>query len=430
MPQTKINYRVIILPILLIIGIAALPLVFWPWGLIKYEIPRVWFIQRWIETMCIMGLIFSPVLFRSRRIDKSVLYYTVGFMIVAFMSSILGVDPIKSIWGNYYRADGLITFVHLLGFTLFLFLFWQDNWSILLTKGIVFGSLLTNILTLISAFQLFILRDGRVMHWENGALGATFGNPNFLAGYLVVTLPFLMYLLDKFKKKRNRMIMVGAIIIQTTTIGFTQSWGGITGVVIFWYGWLMFSKNKYKFLYTGIFLGIIIIFLGLYGSNYQKVGFVAQSRERIFRRILLGVIKRPLLGFGWANIDYAFEKVDWPIKFEHDVYVDKAHSMILEVLATTGVVGLIAYILLIGRVAYILIKRLIKYDDLWIKTLLLSFLLYLFHSQTNVISVGEELIFWLIVGIVGSRLFVTGFEVEGDRVDAVSFTRGFGPVFE
>ena len=43
----------------LVIGLFVLPFVYWPWAAIPYEIPRVWFVQRWIEGLGILGCIIS-----------------------------------------------------------------------------------------------------------------------------------------------------------------------------------------------------------------------------------------------------------------------------------------------------------------------------------------------------------------------------------
>jgi hypothetical protein len=45
--------------------------------------------------------------------------------------------------------------------------------------------------------------------------------------------------------------------------------------------------------------------------------------------------------------------------------------------------------------------------DPWSSTLLIVLLVYLFHSQTNVISIGEEVIFWLVVSQVFSNKTLT-----------------------
>lgn len=401
MRPKKIFFKAIYLPVILSLGFAILPVFYWPWGIIKYEIPKVWFVLRFIEILCFLGLISKLPDIRPRKIDRVLLIALTGFMIFGFISSFTGVDFSKSILGNYYRGDGLITLTHLLALTLCLFLFWEEKWNIQLSRGIVFGSQIISLWTIILAVQFYILGNRSISGWENGAIGATFGNPNFLAGYLLVTLPVTVYLLKRLRKQQ--IMLVAAITIQILAIWLTHSWAGIIGSVLFLYGWLLLSKTRHKVIFSFIFFGIIAVLSFLYINNYKKTGFIAQSRMRIIRKTLLGISIRPITGYGWANADYAFEKIDWPIKLDHDVYIDKSHGMILEVLATTGIAGLIFYLILITRTGYLLIRKFKKNNNYWFKSLLLIFFLYLFHSQTNVISIGEELIFWSVVGIAGSN---------------------------
>lgn len=135
----------------------------------------------------------------------------------------------------------------------------------------------------------------------------------------------------------------------------------------------------------------------------QQGRIVAEGRERIFMKLSLSFLKRPLLGWGWANVDRAFKASDWPIKFESDIYLDKAHSHLLEVLVTAGIFGFISYL----SILYFAGKRLIetmrkKTNTIWFKTLLVSFLLYIIHTQTNVVSVAEDALFWIVVGIIAA----------------------------
>ena len=133
-------------------------------------------------------------------------------------------------------------------------------------------------------------------------------------------------------------------------------------------------------------------------ANSQS--FIAEGRMRIYRNIFTGALKRPLFGYGWANVDSAFESSVWPLKFNNDVYVDKAHSEFLEIFATTGIPGLIIYLILIGSVLIKLWKsHKTSTDKDWEITLISILILYLFHSQTNVISITEQIIFWIIIGV-------------------------------
>ena len=119
------------------------------------------------------------------------------------------------------------------------------------------------------------------------------------------------------------------------------------GTILFIIGNLALGRERVKKLVSIIAILSFVLLFFLYFKQAKSLGFVAEGRERIIRKILLGVAKKPIIGWGWANVDYAFEEGIWPIKLEHEVYVDKAHSMFLEILTTTGIIGLSVYIFLL-----------------------------------------------------------------------------------
>ena len=101
------------------------------------------------------------------------------------------------------------------------------------------------------------------------------------------------------------------------------------------------------------------------------------------------------MGYGVANVDYAFNDGTWPIAVNSDVYLDKAHSTLLETFLTGGFTGLIAYL---GVIVWLLdtlktTRRSVR------RIMLLLLALYLFHAQTNVISISQELLFWLVFSL-------------------------------
>jgi O-antigen ligase len=139
--------------------------------------------------------------------------------------------------------------------------------------------------------------------------------------------------------------------------------------------------------------GMAALFVGGGFVIISRPGVEADSRWRILNRSVMAWQARPWLGWGFANVDHAIESTVWPMPYLHDIYVDKAHSIFLEVLVTTGVVGLVTYAGLAAAVVWRLRRN---------RWLLSVALLYLLHSQTNVISINEEFVFWWLVGIAGS----------------------------
>ena len=109
-------------------GLLVSPLVFWPWAAVAYEIPRVWFINRWIEILLILTVItYQKDLFKKILSSlNSITLLIIIFLAVGCIASLFGADLPKSLIGNYYRGDGLITYLHLAVFSIVVSLIWQD----------------------------------------------------------------------------------------------------------------------------------------------------------------------------------------------------------------------------------------------------------------------------------------------------------------
>jgi O-antigen ligase len=319
-------------------------------------------------------------------------------------SSFYGIDLAKSFWGNYYRADGIFTLVHYVLFFLFIVLYFKKEWVTQTIKTVSYSSIILSIWSLATVLIALFFPNSeyvRLFTWDN-SMTLSFGNPNFLAGYLIVTLPFLAFLYDKQTKIRRALLYMIAIVIQIIALLLTQSRAGFLCIILFTVGWLMVKKQKYsKTFLLLLFIGIVssgVIYLNQNINTNDSTIVIAEGRERIFRKAFMAFQKKPALGWGWANFDYAFNSVDWPLKFHNDVYVDKAHSSILEVLTTTGLVGFFFYLLIIIAV----IQNYYQSKSKEHKYLLFSYILIVIHMQMNVVSINEEMFFWLLVAIAAS----------------------------
>lgn len=366
-------------------------LFWWPTAPIPFEVPKVIFFLWFTRILVIIFVVSFFIRRKLWKLNLKLIIPVLIFAVWATISSILGVDISKSFSGNYYRIDGLITLYELIGFAILVSYFWSEKYKKILSLTFFASTLLLSALTLTEILT----------HKFGLGSASTFGNPVFLAGYLVCSLPLYNYFLyhTKFHDFWKTLLYLFPIL----TIFLT----GITGAIAVLVVYLGFEtarkiNNRYRliFIITGFVVSIIIV--SVWFLNFRKDRILNfQGRDRIYHRVVAGVLIRPVFGWGWANVDYAIQSNVWPIKINDDVYIDKAHSGLLEILATTGIPGLSIYLYFL----YVFFKELIgKYkkpsDRLWSFTLLSAAALYIFHSQTNVISIMEEIIFWLILGIV------------------------------
>ncbi len=375
-----------------LIGLMVLPLVFWSKAEIKYEIPRVIWFEWWVKLLTILVLIKIKERSKGRK-DFKLVWLVWLWLTVAVITAIMGVDFAKSLLGNFYRRDGLLTLFHLVGLFLVIFISWRKSWRrptiIALSTG----------MALVSGWAVI---EG-VKTARATAIGVSFGQPNFLAGYLLVGMPFLGYLLAKSKKLWQKVSCLILLGLQIAAIGLTHAKAGILGTgIAFGLWWWLKQKRYWRFFGIAFGVGLLILGVSYLGLNKKIDPRTPEDRRRIWVKVFLGAVKRPIIGYGVANVDYAFEAAEWPYRTNkgQDIYVDKAHSQFLEVLATTGVIGLGVYLWLLGSVGWRLYKDRTK---LWEMTLLIVLGLHVFYTQINVISIAQEVLFWLVLGVVAGE---------------------------
>lgn len=331
----------------------------------------------------IFGLYFIYVFLRNKKdwlLDKKILVVAAMFVTIAVISSLLGSDSIKSLIGNYYRKDGLLTLFQLVGFSFLISYFWKEKYRKLISTAFFGSSLLFSLLSIFG-------------------LNTTFGNSIYLAGFLSVSLPFGYYL---YKVTDNKLYLLGLLLI-IYSIFLLGVIGGILTVFLFTI-LLILIENKSKMKYFAISIPIVLglIFFSNWVREYQLLNnssFIFEGRQRIFRNLIVAFTNKPFTGYGWSNVDYAFESVVWPAVINDDVYLDKAHSEFLEVLVTTGIIGFALYFALLIQLLGKNYRQYKKTKDAWYMTICSVLILFIFHSQTNIISITEQLILWLIVGL-------------------------------
>lgn len=378
--------------VVIFFGLLALPLFFLKDAPTGFEILKVKLMLVWVVIFSLLTLI-KVLIFHNLEEIKKIHFLVMVWFGVVFLSSVFGEDFRKSVFGNYFRWDGLVTIYALLGLFFCLSLNKKQEWKLFALWGVA----LSNIFSSIWAIMQMVLKT------ENGFFGqgAGFGQPVFLAGYLIVSTPLLWLIIDETKNKITRFFLfLLTIVLVFGGLLATKSLVAMVCFPILILGLgLIKGKINWKLV---VFLVFLFLFFGV--IKYSKElklgeglgsGLVYEGRERLFRKSWLAFLQKPVLGWGVANFDKAFDAVDWPIRINNDIYADKAHSNLVEMLVTGGLITLGAYFLFLKQLLMNLYLRMNRGGGF----LLLSVLMYLIQSQTNVTSVSEEVLFWVIVAL-------------------------------
>lgn len=410
----------------LIFSLFALPLIFFPYTYLSFELPKV-LVFYLFSILMLGGLILGkPHSFKLNLIHLLVLLF-ISWLILA---SILGIDFEHSFWGNYFRRQGIITWIGY--FIIFIasgIAFQKDHFKIQASWAVIFGALAVSILALSQFISLYFLGNlGQLLY--SGRIISTFGQPNFLASFLVMSLPFFWYLQLSYigakkhliakqqsffiaKQQSFFIILTGALVILATILTFSRSgWLALTVLLLMWglYHWKMF---------LGLLTGVIILYALLANlfpllvfrewSRFQvDLGTVwsAENRTLIAERSSELISKKPLFGYGAENFILAFPQVvesdDLGLK---DIVIDSAHNLFLDIAVETGIVGLTIFILILLAVFAKGLKSLGTQKSNFTAILLVVIIVFLISHQFSPLSLVPLLLFFISAGAVAGPAF-------------------------
>lgn len=343
--------------------------------------------------------IIKTITAKKINFKKTYLAIPLGLYLVSHLiSSLFSIDLHTSIWGYYSRFhEGLLaTISYLLLYfaavsnlkkadVLRIFYFTLASGSIVSFWGILehFGS---------SPSCYFITGSGGVDCWiqdVKNRVFATLGQPNWMAAYLnILILLSIGFVLnaDKFKNAFLKYIFYLLPAIFFVALLFTKSRSGILGLIaglaVFTLGFVYKNRQNLRlsigkpFLILTLSLGILTIVFGLPFAQTEKLSLeslissrkteqakplpktsdgyidIGISESGDIRNIVWkGALKiwerYPLFGSGVETFAYSYYK-DRPVEHnmvsEWDFLYNKAHNEYLNILATTGIVGMIAYL--------------------------------------------------------------------------------------
>lgn len=376
-----------------------------------FELPKMTFV--YLMTIFILTLWLLRMVNHSRIIfTRSPLDIPIAiFLASQILSTFFSLDPHTSIFGYYSRFHGglLSTFSYITLFYVFI-----SN-----VPNNQFKNSLTTLLTSATLASLYafpehfghspscamITGNFNATCWvqdvQNRIFG-TFGQPNWLAAYLItlifIPIGLLLHSLHNTKLKLTigHTAYAAITILFFLTLLFTKSRSGLLGLaigsVVFVTLLLTQSKLPRQKIIKQLTLllacaGLLFLFFGRnvipqlnpylpqfspakiqnpssniqIGTSLETGGTSSGEIRRIVWKGALDLWQKyPLFGSGVETFAYGYYQVR-PIEHnlvsEWDFLYNKAHNEFLNILATTGIIGFLAYLLLIGSILITSIKK-------------------------------------------------------------------------
>jgi len=395
------------------------PLVFAANTFELFEFPKMYFV--YIAGITIIWL------FLITRIggDKKVLWpgkVILLFLLIYIVSTVLSSHPYTSMWGYYKRFNGgLASVLVFVG----LYIVAKNEFNRQQLKHLAEVACLSLIpVSLYAIFQHY----GIITNiWGANVMErvtSTFGQPNWLAAYVVMLIPIILY---RVLEAKNRVFWIILYSLAFVTLWLTYSLSGILGFVAGTaaFGYLNRARLKtaivpfavlaafsisFAFLNPGIFKGklqdvffdlkrIVQTHVQVYAQteseqteqeyNVSDPGFIRFELWKGTVNLITSSTKTMLIGTGPETFPYEFTKFRSPeinYSSEWNFVINKPHNYYLELLSTIGFIGTFFYLLIISR-------SILRKDKFFTPGLLALYATNIFGWPV----VAPSLLFWLFL---------------------------------
>lgn len=295
------------------------------------------------------------------------------FVFIIGLADISGVNPLKSIWSNYERMEGLVLLIHLLGFLFVIS-------SVLKTEKLWHRFFNTSVVaSVLMGFYGMLQLAGKVDTHQGSRLDGTFGNSAYMAVYMLFSIFLTLFLYARKERGSLWKWFYGfAIVLQTVILYYTATRGALLGLIV---GGIVsglfvviFEKENIrlkKFCIGGL-VGIVVLaglFLGIKNTSFVQQSPVlkrfadislqentTKARFMVWGMAYEGFKENPILGWGQENFNYVFNKYYNPGMYGQEEWFDRTHNVFFDWLIAGGLLGLLGYLSLFGAVLYYLIK--------------------------------------------------------------------------
>lgn len=318
-----------------------------------------------IEILAVFWIVFILKFPENRPRKSWISYGLLAYFFVILLSSFTGVDFNLSFWGDVERMLG---FFHILHFLILYFIIisvfrdWKD-WRLLFIASVV-----------IAMFE-------SVTVFTEAKMYGTIGNSAYVAGYLIFNMYFCFLLFFKEKQEKVlRWLYLLPLFLMFPAFLKQDISGAVVGLgfsiicLFFLYG-ILAKNKKIKITTITVFLALVIIgsLLMIYKDkpalknnkylrpitdiSFQKNTF--QTRLISWKAAIADYKNQPFLGTGYGNYAITFDKyfdASFYTFTRSETYFDRAHNNLVDILATTGILGLVAYLSILIAIAYYLIS--------------------------------------------------------------------------
>lgn len=349
------------------------PLLFNSAFLFPFISTKTFYFRTLVEIALIFYLPLIALSPQHRPVRSPLIWAVAAYGTILAFTSIIGVNPYRSFWGNIERGEGLLTLSHLGAWWIMVISLFRTRraWIGFLSATAVVGVLESGYALL----QRIEVPWPWVIYSGASRISGTIGNPAFLGSYLLLLSLVILLLFFQVKQHALRWLLLILIGFEMALVYQTQTRGTLLGIAI---GLLVLAVlfitlnpalvHKRKTVNLRLIAIGLIMFVCAAGTilwasresdwieNFPALRRIAsispnditvQSRFYAWDSSWKGWRDRFLLGYGYENYHIAFNKYFHPEIFldqGSQLWFDRAHNILFDQAVQAGLLGLLSYI--------------------------------------------------------------------------------------
>lgn len=409
------NIRVSKIQTVLFLFLLFLPAVFNPWGNSVFVIPKLFFLK--IITITLFFIIITNFgISNTFIIPRTPLLLPVLLLLTS--------NAISTIFSYHFRTS-----YHEFENQIFFILFYFISLLILHKKKVINYSIIVSITvtTLISVYAILQTLKIDFVLWSDPTVSvrpsSTLGNPNFLAAYLSIIIPFLFYQLFTSGMFISKFFLSISTILIFTVLAHTYTRGGwISAVISLTVFFILCNKYNKKDLRKNlhylvlIFVSTLVIF---YFLNHKKIEI--EKREfNLFKRAT-SISPSSYVRLNLWNDSLYLIRDGFPLGFGLDVYPlvypkrrsveisrlqaetalpEHAHNELLQTFVCEGIIGGFSYLFFLIVLFTSSFKNILKGTNNCLSiTIFSSLLAYLVQSLVNPKVTDIKFLFYFLASL-------------------------------
>ena len=264
-----------------------------------------------------------------------------------------------------------------------------------------------------------------------GRVVSLFDNPNVLAIYLIMILPFAMYMMIQASRGRAKLLGLISVISIMLCIIFTWSRGAwlaaILSITLFL---LIYSKKTVRYLFLG---GLTLPFVAFFlpqsiVRRFASIGDISDS-STLYRVYTWKGSIRIVGDYFFSGIGYgehAYQAIYPQYAYAGIESAQHSHSLPLQIIIGTGIIGLVAFAIIIFLFAQMNFEHIRDTKDisgkLIVSAALCSIAAALVFGLFDYTWYSYRIffMFWVVLAIACARVRVGNDEERRHSVDTLS----------